>query len=211
MPAAKEKVGFIFECGRDGADFKVCNHLLSRMNPHIIMVPRFLDNTERLLSECGPVAYALLQAENCARVIVSWDLEPPWERSRRPCRHDDKEKAFASLRSAKVPLGRVLLLCIERELECWLMADNRALEIFLGKLKHPHQVGNLHEYRRPDQQIRHPKASLIRLFQHELGKGRRYVDRDHALRIAQAIPDWSRLRRSDSFRRFAERVAYVNL
>ena len=39
MAVAKERVGFIFECGRDGADYKVCRHLLGRLNPKIEVVP----------------------------------------------------------------------------------------------------------------------------------------------------------------------------
>ena len=56
MAGAKEVVGFIFECGRDGPDFKVCRHLLGKLNVNIEMVARFLDNKQRLLSECGTVA-----------------------------------------------------------------------------------------------------------------------------------------------------------
>jgi hypothetical protein len=211
MEKPMARVGFIFECGRDGPDFKVCSHLLSRLNPNIEMVARFLDNTEGLLTDCGPVARALLTEERCARVVVAWDLEPAWEKAKPPCRHDDKERAFQSLRGARVPPSRVLLLCIERELECWLMADNRALQAVIARYKHPHPVGRLPDFRRPDHQIGRPKTELIRLFQRELGRTRKYVDRDHALLLAKAIPDWSRLRRSDSFRRFAEKAARVTL
>src|SRR6266404_4640569 len=121
MPRPKEKVGIIFGCGRDGPDYKVCNHFLERLNPGIEMIPRFLDVKTRLLAECGDVAAQLLDVDRCARVIVSWDLEPKWGGD--PCRHDDKEIALNSLRNSGAPLARVHLLCIERELECWLMAD----------------------------------------------------------------------------------------
>lgn len=209
-PATREKVGFIFECGRDGPDYQVCKHLLERLNPSVEMVPSFMDNAERLLTECGSVASSLLSG-GCARVVVTWDLEPPWERSRKPCRHNDKEKVMKSLSDAKVSAKRVLLLCIERELECWLMADKRALEAVLARYKHPHPLGQLPDYKRPDTQIRRPKTELISLFQQELGKRRKYVDRNHALMIARSIPDWVRLRRSASFRRFAEQAARVSL
>ena len=36
--------------------------------------------------------------------------------------------------------------------------------------KHPHPVGKLPDYGRPDQQIRRPKTELIRLFQRDLGE-----------------------------------------
>ncbi len=203
---AKEKVGFIFECGRDGADYQVCKHLLGRLNPNIEMEASFLDNTERLLTECGDVAGLLLKT--CTRVVVIWDLEPPWDRTRRPCRHDDRECVFHSLKSAGVPKSKVSLLCIECELESWLLADTRALTSVLAKLKHPHSVNRLPRHSNPDT-VKRPKAFLISLFQQEAGC--KYVDRYHALRIATAIQDWSRLKRSVSFRRFAERAARVSI
>jgi len=209
MPKARERVGFIFECGRDGPDYKVCQHLLGRLNPNIEMVPRFLDNAERLLTECGEVAAALLSADECSRVVVAWDLEPPWGGT--ACRHDDKAKALKSLAAAKVRSQRVLLLCVERELECWLMADKRALHAVFWKYKKPHPVGQFPDFKHPDQQIRRPKTELIKLFKRELGDSRKYVDREHAMLLAQSIPDWSKVRRSDSFRRFAEKAARVTL
>jgi Domain of unknown function (DUF4276) len=204
-----EKVGFIFECGRDGPDYQVARYLLGRLNQNIEMEPRFLDNRPRLLSECGPVAYELLKT--CKRVVVMWDLIPPWEKSKKPCRSDHKALASKSLNDAKVKLSKIVLMCVEQELECWLMADRRALQIVLSGLKHPHQVGQLPEYNRPDRQIAKPKTELISIFQRELGRTRKYSDRNHALRLAQAIPDWTRIKRSNSFRRFAEKAALVRL
>lgn len=183
--AAKQRVGFIFECGPYGPDYKVCHHFLGRLNAAIEMVPRFMDNKRRLMNECGEVAAALLREDKCSRVVVTWDLEPAW--GGKACRHDDKE------------------------LEGWLMTDGRALGAVLGKLKHPHPVGNLPAYNRPDRDIQKPKSGMISLFQRELGKGRRYLDRDHALLLAQSVPDWSKLKRSESFCRFAEKAANVRL
>ncbi len=201
----KEKIGFIFECGRGGPDYQVCHHLLGRLNPAVEMVARFLDNKPKLLDGCGEVASALLAIDKCSRVVVVWDLEPTWGGD--ACRHDNKELALVSLAAAKVPANRVLLLCIEQELECWLMADKRALETVLGRFKHPHPLGRLPTFGHPDAEITRPKTALISLFQRELGRGRKYVDRDHAILLARSIPDWSKISRSDSFRRFAEKAA----
>jgi hypothetical protein len=209
MVMAKEVVGFILECGRDGPDYKVCRHLLGKLNENIEMVARFLDYKPHLLRECGPVAAELLTT--CSRVVMIWDLMSSWS-TVKPCRHEDKEQAFQSLKDAKVPRHKVTLICIEQELECWLMADTRALSAFLLKLKHPHELDNkLKDYKAPDRQIKRPKSELISLFQRELGKTRKYIDRNHALPLAQAIPDWSKLRRSDSFHRFAEKAARVKV
>jgi len=126
--------------------------------------------------------------------------------------HSPKEQAFQSLRDAKAPLQKVTLICIEQELECWLMADTRALGAVLSKLKHPHKLANkLKNHSKPDRQIKRPKTELISLFQQELGRTRKYLDRNHALLLAQVIPDWSKLRRSCSFCRFAEKAARVKV
>ncbi len=95
--------------------------------------------------------------------------------------------------------------------KCWLMADKRALADVIGRLKHPHPVGTLPDYKRPDRKIKRPKTELIGLFQRELGRNRKYIDRNHALRLARAVPDWTKLKRSDSFRRFAKKAALVIL
>jgi len=184
---------------------------LEKLNPNIEMVPRFLDNTERLLTECGPVAKILLETNHCKSIVITWDLEPAWDKSQKVCLHDDREKAIKSLRDSNVLMSKAVLLCIVRELECWLMADKRALQTVIGDFKHPHPVGQIREFKKPDTQIGRPKTELIKLFQRELGKTRKYVDRNHALLLAQSILDWSKLRRSDSFRRFAEKAACVSL
>src|SRR5215217_4810801 len=103
MTVAKEMVGFIFECGRDGPDYKVCRHLLGKLSMSIEMVARFLDNKQRLLSECGTIAAALLTT--CSRVIVIWDLMPPWGMGK-PYRHEDRRKAFPSLRRPRFLLTK---------------------------------------------------------------------------------------------------------
>ena len=54
------RVGFIFECGPNGADVQVCRNLVARLRPEIEFVPRTLDNKPNLVRECGPVAGVLL-------------------------------------------------------------------------------------------------------------------------------------------------------
>ena len=155
------------------------------------------------------VAAELLKT--CSRAVVLWDLTSSWS-TVKSCRHEDKEQAFQSLKDAKVPLQKVTLICIEQELECWLMTDTRALDAVLSKLKHPPRLSNrLKDYSKPDRQIQRPKTELISLFQRELGNTRKYIDRNHALLLAKEIIDWTKLRRSASFCRFAEKAARVKL
>jgi len=161
------------------------------------------------LEECGLVAKALLR--ECEKVIIVWDLYPTWrEKGIRPCRHEDRQAIFKSLRTELVDLNRVFLVCIREELEAWLLADNRAVSSMLQPLKHPHPVGRITRFPKPDR-IRNPKKRLIKIFTQELGAGRPYVDYRHAIMLARKISDFSRIRRSDSFKRFALKIAGLEL
>lgn len=203
------KVGFIFECGRDGPDVQVCRHLVARLDPEIEFVPSTLDNKPNLIEDCGKVAKVLL--EDCEKVIIVWDLYPAWrEKGIRPCRYEDRQAIFQSLRSENVDLDNVFLVCIQEELEAWLLADHRAVTAMLQSLKHPHPVGRIPRFSNPDR-IRNPKTRLTRIFNQELGPRQRYVDYRHAILIVREIVDFSRIRRSDSFKRFAHKVAGLGL
>ena len=155
------------------------------------------------------VAKVLLH--ECEKVIIVWDLFPAWrEKGFRPCRFEDRQAIFQSLRTEQVDKNKVFLVCIQEELEAWLLADNRAISVTLSFCKHPHPVGRIARYTNPDT-VRNPKKVLNRLFKRELGERRRYVDFEHAVRIVKEIPDFNRIRRSASFQRFALKVAGVKL
>ena len=199
------KIGFIFECGPEGPDVQVCRYLVQMLDPAIEFVPSTLDNKKKLVEDCGAVAKVLL--DECEKVIIVWDLYPAWrERGMRPCRHEDRQAIFRSLQAENVDLSKVFPVCIQEELEAWLLADNRAVTAMLKPLKRPHPVGRISRYSNPDR-IRNPKATLTRIFNHELGNNRRYVDYQHAILIAREISNFNRIRRSDSFKRFAFKTA----
>ncbi len=192
------KIGFIFECGPKGADIDVCQNLAARVKPDIECIPMTLDNKSNLVRECGLVASVLLQ--DCEHVLIIWDLFPPW-RETAPCLHQDRVDIFDSLDDAGVDRTKVFLVCIREELEAWLLADKRALQVVLGKMKRPHPLGQIKKYKKPDS-IPQPKTKLMQLFQRELGKTRKYVDFRDAKKIVKAIPDFTQIRRSTSFQRF---------
>jgi len=201
------KIGFIFECGPEGPDVQVCRHLVQQLDPEIEFVPATLDNKPNLIEQCGEVAKILL--DECEKVLVVWDLYPAWrERGDKPCRFQDRQDIFTSLTARNVDLNHVKLVCIREELESWLIADKRAVSAVIAKLKRPHPVGNIPQVRKPDT-IHKPKAALMKIFKQELG--RRYVDTWHAILIARAIPNCTKIRRSESFRRFAFEVAGKDL
>ncbi len=198
------KVGMIFECGPQGADRKVCEHLAKRIRPDLEIKSETLDNKPNLIVECGMVAAELLE-DGCERVVIVWDLYPAWrERSARPCRKEDREGITASLTSASIELDKIALVCIEEELEAWLLADNRAISKVLSR---PTHKVNIKRQRNPERH--NPKKRMRKIFNKHIGQD--YVDRRHAERIAKAIPDFQRLRRIDTFRRFALKVADVEL
>ena len=203
------KIGFIFECGPDGPDVQVCRHLVYKLDPTIEFIPSTLDNKKILIEDCGPVAKALLR--ECEKVIIVWDLYPAWrERGIKPCRREDREAIFQSLQAENVDLDKVFLVCISEELEAWLLADHRAVKAMLQPLKQPHVVGRISRFSNPDR-IKNPKKRLTQVFTQELGAGHRYLDYWHAIMLARKIADWKRIRRSDSFRRFALKVSGIEL
>lgn len=196
------KVGFIVECGPEGAETKVIPHLARLISPTVIPEVIPLDRKPKLKQESGRWAAALLH-QGCQRVLITWDLLPDWgEYEGRGCRHDDKEDIYRSLQSAGIERSdrRVRLVCIEKMLEAWLRADERALRAMLSTEAHAAIVPR----HRNTQTIRDPKAALNTIFCQHGVRFRRYVDRDHAILIARALPDLNRLRRCPTFRRFEE-------
>ncbi|MDP3016721.1 MAG: DUF4276 family protein [Deltaproteobacteria bacterium] len=94
----------------------------------------------------------------------------------------------------------VFLLCIREELEAWLLADGRALSTVLSTEAHPVRVQS---ERHPDH-VTDPKGRLKRIFRKN--RRGRYNDLVHAIKIIQKLPDLENLRRSESYRRFEEKL-----
>ncbi len=198
------KVGFIVECGPQGAETQVVPYLARMIDPRIESDVIPLDRKPVLKRECGRWARALL-AGGCRRVIIVWDLLPDWgEYEGKGCRHDDKEEVRESLRLAGINPAdsRVRLVCIEKMLEAWLIADGRALSAFLSTAAHRVRI----PHRKNSESITDPKAALIGVFRKSGSHFFRYVDRDHAKGIARQLPDLSRLRKLDSFAYFERHV-----
>jgi hypothetical protein len=198
------KVGFILECGPAGAETKVIPHLVRMINPLVIpdLVP--LDTKRVLRPRCGEYVAELLE-RGCKKVIILWDLLPDWgEYEGRGCRRGDREEILASLEAAKVTVndGRVFLVCIEGMLESWLLADERAVGAFLSTPAHP---VNVRRCRNPEGQ-RDAKAALSGIFRQSRSRYNHYIDRDHAIMIAQNLPDLARLRDCTTFNRFEEKL-----
>jgi hypothetical protein len=201
--ARRARVGILVECGREGLEVhfcrRICHFLREQHGARIAeeIVP--MDNKRRLLEEGATAAGALLDG-GCDRVVILWDEEPSWPERREPlCWHREREHLLASLRAQGLNPAVVHLVCIARAFESWLMFDGTLLSRFLSRPAHPIRVrppANPHR-------LRNPKGVLMGIFrQHR----QRYIDVAVARPLAATLDDLTRLRRCETFRRFAEKV-----
>lgn len=195
-------IGLIFECGPQGADMQVCQYLIEQIRPGVKISSRTLDNKENLLRDAGKVADQLLRG-GCSCVLIVWDLRPAWpDMKNKPCRRAERQALMAKLAESGVPShAPVHLICIEQELESWLLANEKAIATLLSTAAHAYPVPRI---RRPDT-VAKPKAALINHFKN--ARGWRYDDKVDAIRVLRAANvDLPRLRRSTSFGRFETKL-----
>lgn len=195
-------IGLIFECGPQGADKLVCEYLAAHIRPGVVLSCRTLDNKENLLRDAGKVAAQLLK-DGCACVLIVWDLRPAWpDEKDKACRAAERQQLLDVLGQAGVlAAAPVYLVCIEQELESWLMACDHAIEALLSTAAHAYGVPRV---RKPDA-VTQPKAALINHF--KAARGWRYDDKVDAVRVLKAaVIDLGRLRWSVSFARFESKL-----
>lgn len=196
------KIGFIFECGPQGADKQVCEYLASQLRPGVQLISCTLDNKPNLLTDAGKVAASLL-ADGCNCVLIVWDLRPAWpDKNIKPCRHDERQALLQALAQAGIAATQpVYLVCIEQELESWVLADEKCISDFLSTAAHPYTANKVSK---PDR-VQNPKSVMMSHF--KAARGSRYDDKIHAVKIlSRNLPNWKRLRRSASFARFESKL-----
>lgn len=200
------KVGLILECGPQGADIAVCEHFAKLLYPEIEVVSLTLDNKPGLIENCAEATKDLFEIDGCDRVIIIWDLYPAWrEAGEKPCRKQDREQILEKLNIAGIVNENVFLVCIEEELEAWLLSEHQAISAVLSK---PTREIRIKKKRHPER-VKNPKALMNRHFQENTG--RPYNDLVHAKQIVKNIVNTNRLRRCGTFVRFALKVADVEL
>lgn len=176
------KLGLILECGPGGPDEQIYSHLVHALAPKVQLQCETMVDKRKLVAGCGKVAAQLLKG-GCDRVGIVWDLFPRWRTAAEDhCLGQDRADIFASLKEAKMVPPRVQLVCVQEELEAWLLADSRALVHFFSRPAHP--AKKVSEYKAPEN-LSNPKGHLRRLFNEYLGKSRRYNEMVDALRIFQ--------------------------
>ena len=115
-----------------------------------------------------------------------WDPRPAWpDKKNRPCRHAERKTVLMRLAEAGVsPHAPVYLVCIEQELECWLLANERAISALLSTPAHPYSGSKVQV---PDSVVQ-PKSEMLKHF--KKARGWRYVSprmRAHKERACNTI------------------------
>ncbi|BAZ36725.1 hypothetical protein NIES4101_26450 (plasmid) [Calothrix sp. NIES-4101] len=198
------KVGMIFECGPDGADKKVCEHLARMLQKDIEILSLTLDNKQNLVSECGNAAVQLLK-DGCERILIIWDLYPAWREKKAPCRKEDRAAIMESLAQAEVTSSQIYLVCIHEELEAWLLADGRAISLVVSKPTHQVKIKD----KKNPERVKNPKKYLNKIFKENLGCP--YLDRQHAKMIVEKLENLTKLQYCPTFVRFAEKLTGINI
>ena len=131
-------------------------------------------------------------------------MYPAWRTDgERPCRKQDRNSILEKLDNAGIANRDVFLVCIKEELEAWLLSEHQAISFVLSK---PHREVKIGREQFPER-VRNPKAVLNKHFQENTG--RPYNDLVHAKQIVQNIDNFNRLRRCETFVRFALKVANI--
>jgi len=195
------RIGYVFECGPDGGDMKVLRHLTSFIAPGAAFEYEALSVKTTLLRDSGKAAKRLLDS-GCNKVFIVWDLYPAWREDKgKPCRHEDKEAIIASLNAQKLTADDVIFLCLEEELEAWLIADGRILTEYFSK---PHRKVAIKNETNPDK-VKDPKGRLTGYFKQHKG-GVPYDGTIHAEQIIKGIENFQKLKKSETFCRYYEKL-----
>ncbi|MDR1289874.1 MAG: DUF4276 family protein [Planctomycetaceae bacterium] len=193
------KLGLILECPPDGTDHKVYAYVIRKLCPslEIIVLPTGAQNKPQMIKNCGNIADLLLNSEYCDVVAIIWDLVPSW--GGRSCRKEDIEKIKSSLRDADVDLSKIKFICIEPELEGWLIVDGSALTRYKRKICSPHRVNkfkNISQSNNDNDSKKHIRKYL-----------ERYNDIIDAIKIVELFDNFDKVaRKHTSFRRLKEFV-----
>lgn len=179
----------------------MCEELVKQLRQDVEVVSRTMLDKKNLINDCGEVA-ALLLHDNCQRVVIVWDSRPPWSlenpKAEEFCLHEEREGIFMSLKKAGVSSSNVYLVCIREELEAWLLADKSAIAAAIKKLK-SRRTPRIKDIKTPES-VKRPKARLMKIFDQYASGYQAHV---HALKIVKELRDFDKIKRCESFKRFA--------
>lgn len=130
------RAGMVLECTPQGPDALIYPYVLRALCPGMeVEKPETMTNKKRLIEE-GPRAAKLLFGTGCDVVFIIWDRMPKWGGIGKCA--ETEALLEAGLQALEVDLGRVVMCCIDEELESWMVADGRGVTAyFQAKTVHP--------------------------------------------------------------------------
>jgi len=198
IPNQSNRIGIICEGHIGFEDQQVLTHLATKIVGHhgIVCLPQ--GSKPQLFAECGKVAWQLINTDGCCRVLIVWDLEPTHNEDG-ACRHNDRQQVFANLAAAGLQNHPcVFLVCIEKELETWLLADGGAIATVLHHPPYPRP----HVLDTKSLGAGNPKGRLKMIFKDQ-GRGREFDPKTDGPAIAMALPaNFGALGKFRTFKRF---------
>lgn len=194
------KIGIVCEGQRGCAEAQVFPHLMRLLCPRAVFEIVPIGNRPNVLRQAPTVAKKLFD-EGCIAVFVMWDVFPEWRDNggTTDC-VEHRRELDASIAAFEGELGLIIPVAIHEELESWLLCDADALMAVIGPLRTKRRIRHVTN---PDD-IADPKAVLSERF--TLGRGSHYNPSFSAGKIAAELTSVARLERSQSFKRFADRV-----
>ena len=194
------KIGIVCEGQLGCAETQVFPHLVKLLCPRAELKVVPTGNRPTVLAEAPKVAKRLFD-EGCTTVFVIWDVFPEWRDAggTTDCKQHRKD-LDASVRAFGKNLGPLYPVAIHEELEAWLLCDADALMAVIGPLANKKSIP--HE-KDPDS-VSDPKTVLRKRF--KLGRGSHYNQSFSAGNIAKKLTTTKHLERSQSFKRFAEKI-----
>ena len=197
------KLGLILECPKQGTDHQVYEYVINQLCNaiEVVVIPSGTTNKPSMIANCGEIAQTLIEAEACQKVAILWDLIPAW--GGKACRKDDIDAITKNLIAANVDLSKIKLICIEPELEGWLIVDGAALTKYKTDICRPHPVKKFNGAKL-SAKSNNSKNTISKYLE------RKYNDIIEAIRIVKNIEDFDKIaRKHESFSRLKEFVEEV--
>ncbi|MDR2115436.1 MAG: hypothetical protein LBP87_03540 [Planctomycetaceae bacterium] len=201
------KLGLILECPPNGTDHQVYDYIVRKLCPsiEIFVLPTGTSNKPQMIENCGKIASSLLELESCDVVAIIWDLMPPWEKQgEKACRHEDIDKIQTNLKNANVDLSKIKLICIEPELEGWIITEGSALTKYKKTICGTHPIKKFNK-KKDLSTFKDSKKILSKYL------GRKYNDTVDAIKIVKHIDDFGKIaRKHKSFARLKNFIEQFN-
>lgn len=197
------KLGLVLECDVGGADELVLTCFARRLVPGVSVIPSPQGSKAGVFTKGTDAAAKLIETDRCDLVLIVWDLKPYWTQvAARNCRDEVKEMRQQLEALSPATREKIRLLCLNYELETWLIADERAVSAYLSRPAHPVDFPRISRPARIPDAKAHLNTAVVQV----RGRGNRYVDSKEAIRIAQLVQDTKRIGRVESFERFASLI-----